>query len=94
MANISPKIVFGILFFTLSDVNIDFLNHKLRWKTYTIQEALLTTRHIKLIEKKLFVAITLNPEYETFVIYIIFFSFVTSISFILLDIDIYPSCRL
>ena len=30
VANVSPKVVFGILFFILSSANIDFLDQKLR----------------------------------------------------------------
>lgn len=34
VVNISPEIVFGILFLTLSNADIDFLNQKLWCKTY------------------------------------------------------------
>ena len=36
VANISPKIVFGIIFFILSKADIDILNWEIWWKTYTI----------------------------------------------------------
>ena len=35
VANISPKIVFKMFFFTLSDTDIDFLDWELRWRSYT-----------------------------------------------------------
>ena len=68
--NISPEIVFGILFLTLSSADIDFLDWKFRWRTYTTKEALPTTKQIGLIKNKEFSAVALDPEYETFIIYI------------------------
>ena len=70
VANISSKVVFGIFFLTLSSANIDFLERELRWRTYTIEEVFPTTRRIKLIGKKEFAAATLDPEHETYVVYI------------------------
>ena len=68
MANVSPKIVLEMLFLTLSGADVDFLSRELRWRTYTIEKAFLTTRHIDLVEKKKFAAAALNPKYKTFVI--------------------------
>ena len=34
LANISLKVVFGILLLILSNADIDFLDRKIRWKTY------------------------------------------------------------
>ena len=44
--------VFGMLFLTLSGVDVDFLNRELRWKTYTTEEALSATRYAELVGKK------------------------------------------
>ena len=52
MANISPEVVCGMLFLTLSIANIDFSGRELRWRTYTTKEALSTTKLVKLEEKK------------------------------------------
>ena len=52
VANVSPEVVFGRHFLTLSSANIDFLNRELRWKTYTTKEALPTTRRAELVGKK------------------------------------------
>ena len=52
MANVSPEIVLGMLFLTLSDADIDFFGRELRWGTYTTEEALPTTRHVELVGKK------------------------------------------
>ena len=70
MANVSPKIVLAILFFTMSSADIDFLGWELQWKTYTTEEALLTTRHVKLVGKKEFAAATFNSEHEIYVVHI------------------------
>ena len=34
LSNISMGVVFGMLFLTLNDADIDILNQKLWWKTY------------------------------------------------------------
>ena len=88
VANVSPKVVLGMSFFTLSDADVDFLGQELWWRTYTTQEALPTTRHVKLVGKKKFAAAALNPEYETFVIHVAPLS-----STPLTNADVYPSHR-
>ena len=57
-------------FLTLSGADVDFLDRKLWWRTYTTQAALLTTRRVKLVGKKEFAAAALNPEHETYVVHI------------------------
>ena len=70
MANVSLEVVFGMLFFTLSGANVDFLGRELRWRIYTTKKAFLTTRRVELVDKKEFAAAALDPESETFVVYI------------------------
>ena len=60
VAHISPKIVFEMSFLTLSDADVDFSGRKLRWRTYTTEKTLLTTRCVGLVGKKEFTATTLN----------------------------------
>ena len=74
MANVSPEVVLGMLFLTLSNANNDFLGRELRWKTYTTEETLPTTRHVELVEKKEFAATVLDPEHETYIVYVASFS--------------------
>ena len=38
VGNVSPEVVFEMLFFTLSGANVDFFDRKLRWRTYTIKK--------------------------------------------------------
>ena len=70
VANVSPEVVFGMLFLTLSNADVDFLDRDLRWRTYTTEETFLNNRSVKLVGKKEFAAVLLNPEHETFVVYI------------------------
>ena len=70
VANVSPKVVFRLPFLTLSGADIDFLGRELRWKTYTTEETLPTTRHVELMGKKEFATAALDPEHETYVVHI------------------------
>ena len=80
-----------IFFLILSSANVDFLDWKLRWRIYTTQEAFPTIRCVKLIGKKEFIAIVLNPKHETFVVYVMSLSSAISLSSISLNADIHPS---
>ena len=88
VANVSRKIVFGMLFLTLSGADINFSARKLRWKTYTTKEAFPTTRYVELVEKKEFAAAIFNPEHKTYVVHI---ASLSSIS--LVALDMHPSRR-
>ena len=74
MANISLEVVFGMLVLPLRNADIDFSRQELWWITYTTKEALLTIRRVELVRKKEFAAAALNPEYKTYVVYVIFLS--------------------
>ena len=91
VANVSPEIVFGMLFFTLSSANIDFLGRKLWWRTYSIEEAFPTTRCIELVGKKEFAAAALDPEHEIYIVHVRSVSSDTSLNSLL---DVHPSHRL
>ena len=88
MANVRLEIVLGVFFLILSDADVDFLERELWWRTYTIKKALSTTRRIKLIGRKKFVAAALNLEYETYIVHVRLVSSVTSPSSPLLDIHL------
>ena len=70
VANISPEVVFVMLFPSLNSADIDFLGQELRWKTYTTKKTLLTPRRVKLVGKKDFAAAVLDPEHEIYVVYV------------------------
>ena len=92
MTNISPEVVFGMSFLILSGADVYFLDWELWWRIYTIKKALLTTRRIELVEKKEFAAIALDPEHVSFVVYIVSFGSVASLSSTPID-TIYPFRR-
>ena len=93
VANVSPEVVLGMPFLTLSGADVDFSGRELRWKTYTTEEALPTTRHVELVGKKEFAAAALDPESETFVVHIASPSSDTSLSSSPLKLDVHPSHR-
>ena len=70
VANVSPEVVLGRSFLTLSGANVDFSGRELRWRTYTTKEVLPTTRRVELVGKKEFAATALNLEYETYIVHV------------------------
>ena len=74
LADVKPKIVLEMPFLIISNADVDFQARNLRWRSYTTGDVLPTTRQIKLIEKKEFAAVTLDPEHEAFIIHIAAFS--------------------
>ena len=70
VANVSPEVVLGMLFLTLSGADVDFSGRELRWRTYTTEEVLPTTRRVELVGKKEFAAAALDPEHETYVVHV------------------------
>ena len=89
VANISLDIVFGMPFFILSDADIDFQKRELCWKFYTIEEALSTTKRVKLVKKKEFTAAAFDPGNEIFVVYVAFLESFSNNS----KSDVHPFCR-
>ena len=81
----------GMPFLTLSGADVDFLDWELRWRTYTTEEALPTTRRVELVGKKEFAAAALDPESETFVVHVASLSSVASPSSS--PLDVHPSRR-
>ena len=89
VANVSPDVVLGIPFLTLSDLDVNFSKRKLWWRSYTIKEAFPTDKRVELVGKKEYAAATLDPGHEPFVVHV---SFLESLSSTQED-DIHPSCR-
>ena len=85
-ANVSPEVVLGMPFLTLSGADVDFSSRELRWRTYTTKEALPTTRRVELMGNKEFVAAALDPEHETYVVYV---ATLSSTLFIALDVHLF-----
>ena len=93
VANISLKIVLEMPFPTLSGVDIDLLDRKLQWRTYTTKEAFPTTKFIELVDKKKFAAILLDLESENFVVHVASLGSDALPSFSPLELNVHPSCR-
>ena len=89
VANVNLEVVLEIFFFILSDTNVNFLGRKLCWRTYTTKKALPTTRCVKLVGKKKFVAIVLNLEYKTYVVHVESVSSNTSPSYFPLNLHLF-----
>ena len=89
MINVSLKVVLGMLFLNLSGVDVDFLGWKLYQRIYTTEKAISTTKYIKLVSKKEFAATVLDPEYKTFIVYVMSLSLVTSLNSSPLDVYLF-----
>ncbi len=70
LADVSPDIVLGMPFLTMSHVDVNFQARNLQWRSYTTGEVLPTTRQVELIGKKEFAGAALDPEYEAFVVHV------------------------
>ena len=79
LADISTEVVPGMPFLTLSNANVQFVEKKLTWRSYTIAEALPTTKWAKLINKKEFAKVALDENSETFVVHVASLSLVPGI---------------
>lgn len=64
------KVVLGLLFLTISNVDIQFAEKKSTWRSYTIVETLPTIKWVELINKKKFVKVVLDENSETFLMHI------------------------
>ena len=89
VANVSPDVVLGMPFLTLSGADVDFPKRELRWRSYTIEEALPTTKRVELVGKKEFAAAALDPGHETFVVHVASLESPSSTQ----KGDVHPSCR-
>ena len=70
LAVVSPDIVLGIPFLTMSNIGIDFQARNLQWSSYTTKEVLPILRQVELIGKKEFAAATLDPKHKAFVVHV------------------------
>ena len=82
VANVSPEVVLGMPFLTLSNADVDFSGRALRWRTYTTEEALPTTRRIKLVGKKEFTVAALDLEHETYIVHVASLSSISLVTFL------------
>ena len=71
LADISTEVVLGMLFLTLSNADIQFVEKELTWRSYTTAKALLTTKRVELINKMEFAKAALDENSETFVVHVV-----------------------
>ena len=83
VANTQIKVVLGMRFLILNNVNIWFAERELVWRTYSIAKASFITRKMEIIDKKEFTIAVLNEDNKTFIMHM------TALSII--DSNVYPS---
>ena len=64
------KVVLSMLFFTLSNADIQFAEKELTWRTYTTEEALSTIRRVEIINQKEFAKAALDDNFQAFVLHV------------------------
>ena len=70
LADISMDVALGMPFLTLSDADVRFTDRELHWRSYTVSEALPTTRRVELIDRKEFAAAALSKDDEAYVVHV------------------------
>ena len=63
IANTTLEVIFGILFLTLSNADVQFIEKKLTWRFYTTAKVFSTTKQVELISRKNFAKATLDQEW-------------------------------
>ena len=61
-----------MLFFIFSNVDVQFANKKLTWRTYTTKKALPAIQWVELIDKNNLAKATLDENVKVFVVYMVF----------------------
>lgn len=69
LVDTNVKMILGMLFLTLNNVDIQFAQTKITWRSYTAIKALSTIKQVKLIDKKKFAKVALNEIIKAFMIY-------------------------
>ncbi len=70
LSDVKPDVVLGMLFLTMSNVNVDFQAQELQWRSYTIRDVLLTTKKVELRGKKEFAEVAFDSKHKDFLIHI------------------------
>ena len=70
MANIKFKVILGMPFLKISNVDVVFGKETLTWKLYTTNKALPNIEQVQLVDLNKFVIAMLNADSETFVVHV------------------------
>ena len=76
VTNIGTEVVLNMLFLTLCNADVQFVEKELTWRSYTTAEALPTTKQVELINKKKFAKAALDEDFEIFVIHVASFNLI------------------
>lgn len=68
LADISIDVAFEMSFLTLNNVEINFNDRELWWKSYSTTKALHITRQVDLVETRVFVTAALILDNKTFLV--------------------------
>ena len=71
MANTKFKVILGMPFLKISNVDVAFGKGILTWKSYTTNKALPITKRVQLVNPKEFVIVALDTGSETFVVHVV-----------------------
>ena len=64
------EMVLGMLFLNFSNIDVQFAEKELTWRTYSTKRALPTTRQVKIINWKEFAKAALDENIEAFVVHV------------------------
>ena len=70
IADTKFEVVLRMFFLKISNADIAFGERTFTWKSYTINEALSTTKRVQLVDPKEFIIAALDVDSETFVMHI------------------------
>ena len=70
VANTKFKVILGMLFLKLSNVDMSFGERTFMWRTYIFNEALPATEQVQIIDKKDFIIVALDANSKTFVVHV------------------------
>ncbi len=68
LANVKPDVVLGMLFLTMSNVDVDFQAQDIEYRSYITGNVLPITRRVEFIEKKEFAVAAFDQKHETFIV--------------------------
>ena len=71
LADTSMEVVLEMLFLTFGNVDIQFAEKELTWRSYTTAEALPITKQMEFIDRREFAKAALDEEFETFLVHVI-----------------------
>ena len=69
MTDTKFKVILGMSFLKISNVDMSFDERILMWRTYTTNKALPTTEQVQIVDIKKFVIAVLDVDSKTFVVY-------------------------